>query len=233
MKIVFCDIDRTLMFDLYVAPQTIQLIEQIRSVAPFALITARSFMSVQTYVPPIPHDYIILENGCVISHGEEGTDQAWDTRIRPFLPIIERYKARLNLKLRPKTRMISIGITENGLTQADIERIAREIPPELVLRTSSNERGDFLEIYPAVAGKANAIRYVANKLGVAMENTCALGDDLVDIEMLEICGYPVSHEGARKSVRELVQSRGGYVSPFTGHEASADMLQRVLRWLGG
>jgi len=228
MKIVFCDIDNILMFDLHVARETIDLIEQVRAHAPFALVTARSFDSVAR-IPAIPHDHLIVENGCVIYDGE-AIDARWDERIRPYLPVIEAYKQKLGLQVRPKTRMLSIGVAENGLTEDDIARIAREVPPELVLRTSSNERGTFLEMYPAIAGKAAAIRYVAGKLGAAPGETCALGDDLVDLEMLEACGYPITHEQAREAVREVVRQRGGYVSPFGGHQASADTLQAVLAW---
>jgi len=126
--------------------------------------------------------------------------------------------------------MIAAGATENALSDDDIARIGDELPPELVLRTSSNERGTFLEMYPRIAGKAAALAYLAEKLGGSVEETCALGDDLVDIEMLEACGYPVTHEEAREAVRDLVRARGGYVSPLGGHEASADMLREVLRW---
>jgi hydroxymethylpyrimidine pyrophosphatase-like HAD family hydrolase len=229
MKIVFSDIDKTLMFDLHVAPETLALVEEIRRQVPFALITARSFDSVSR-IPPIPHDHLIVENGCVIYEGEE-IDQGWDARIRECMPLVEGLKQKLGYVLRPKTRMISIGMAQNGLTWADAERLQQELPPGLVLRTSSNERGDFLEIYPAIAGKATAIEYVRKKLGASIEETCCLGDDRVDLEMLAACGFPVTHEGAREPVVELVRERGGYVAPGDGHAAAAEMLRAVPRWL--
>jgi len=228
MKTVFSDIDKVLMFDLHVAPETLALIQQVRSVAPFILVTARSANSVSA-IPPIPHDHLIVENGCVVYDGDE-IDAAWAERIRPYLPAVEAYKRKLGLIFRPKTSMISVGVTENELTSADTERITQELPPELVLRTSSNERGTFLEMYPRIAGKAAALRYLAGKLGAPIEDTCALGDDLVDIEMLEACGYPITHQEAREAVIALVRERGGYVAPAGGHAASADMLREALRW---
>jgi hydroxymethylpyrimidine pyrophosphatase-like HAD family hydrolase len=228
MKTVFSDIDKVLMFDLHVASATLDLIERVRRVAPFTLVTARSYNSV-SQIPAIPHDHLIVENGCVVYDGE-AIDEAWAARIRPYLPIVEAYKRTLGLVFRPKTSMISVGVTDNGLTGADIERITRELPEELVLRTSSNERGTFLEMYPTIAGKAAALRYLAEKLGSSVEGTCALGDDLVDIEMLEACGHPITHEEAREPVVALVRDRGGYVAPGGGHAASADMLSEVLRW---
>jgi hydroxymethylpyrimidine pyrophosphatase-like HAD family hydrolase len=229
MKTVFSDIDKILMFDLHVAPETLELVERIRRVAPFTLVTARSFNSV-SQIPRIPHDHLIVENGCVVYDGDD-IDASWAERIRPYLPVVEAYKQALGLVLRPKTSMVSVGVTENGLAEADIARIARELPPGLVLRTSSNERGTFLEMYPAIAGKAAALEYLAGKLGSSVEETCALGDDLVDIEMLEACGYPVTHQEAREPVIALVRRRGGYVAPGGGHAASADMLREVLRWV--
>lgn len=229
MKLVLSDIDNVLLFDLCIAPATLDLIERIRTHAPFALATARSFASVSA-IPAIPHDHLIVENGCVIYDGDR-VDPAWALRIEPYLPIIEEQKRRLGLKFRPKTSMVSVGLEENGLDDEAVERIARELLPGLVLRTSSNERGTFLEIYPEVAGKDAALRYLANKLGVSLDGTCALGDDLVDSDMLRICGYPVTHCHARGPVREIVCARGGYISPLNGHAAAADMLREVLRWV--
>ena len=229
MKIVFSDIDKTLMFDLHVAPETLGLVEAIRARVPFVLITARSFDSVSR-VPAIPRDQLIVENGCVIYDGDR-IDEEWDARIRQSLPLIEELKQSLGYTLRPKTRMISIGMAQNSLTWEDAKRIEGELPPELVLRTSSNERGDFLEIYPAAAGKASAIDYVRTKVGATVEETCCLGDDRVDIEMLAACGFPVTHEGARGPVVDLVWERKGYVAPGDSHAAAADMLRAVLRWL--
>lgn len=229
MKTVFCDIDKTLMFDLHVARETLELVEEVRTHVPFALITARSFESVSG-IPAIPHDHLIVENGCVIYEGAH-IDQAWDGRIRTYLPLIEDLKRDLDLTFRPKTRMISIGMAQNSLTWDDAARIERELPAELVLRTSSNERGDFLEIYPAIAGKATAIEYVRGKLGAGVEETCCLGDDRVDLEMLAACGFPVTHEGAREPVVKLVRERGGYVASGDGHPAAADMLRAVLQWV--
>ncbi|MBM3474893.1 MAG: HAD family phosphatase [Armatimonadetes bacterium] len=228
MRAVFSDIDNVLMFDLHVAPETLRLIEQVRAHARFVLVTARSFDGV-SHIPPIPHDHLIVENGCVVYDGDE-IDADWERHIQPYLPIVEAHKRSLGLIFRPKTCMISVGVTENGLGEEEIARIGRELPPELVLRTSSNERGTFLEMYPRIAGKAAALRYLAGKLGVAIEDTCALGDDLVDIEMLEACGYPITHHEAREAVVALVRQCGGYIAPYGGHDASAAMLREVLRW---
>ena len=120
-NIVFSDIDRTLMFDLHVAPETLELVEAIRARVPFVLITARSFDSVSR-VPAIPRDQLIVENGCVIYDGDR-IDEEWDARIRQSLPLIEELKQSLGYTLRPKTRMISIGMAQNSLTWEDAKRI--------------------------------------------------------------------------------------------------------------
>jgi hydroxymethylpyrimidine pyrophosphatase-like HAD family hydrolase len=231
MKIVFSDIDNTIMFDLTVAPETLRLIRKVRERAPFALITARSLENM-TEVPDIPHDRLILENGCVIHDGGRA-DETWDARIRPFLPLIEEQQRRLSLKTRSKTRTLSIGMTENRLTDEDAARIERDLPPELVVRRSTNPRGRFLEIYCVAGGKAAAVEYLAGTLGARMEETCCLGDDLVDLDMLEVCGLPITYEGAHAEVRDLVRRRGGHIAPGTGHDASRAMLLAVLAWLAG
>ena len=69
------------------------------------------------------------------------------------------------------------------------------------------------------------------KLGATIEETCALGDDLVDIEMLEACGHPITHAEAREPVRDAVAKRGGYVARGGGHAGTAEMLRETLRWL--
>jgi hydroxymethylpyrimidine pyrophosphatase-like HAD family hydrolase len=230
MKAVFSDIDNVLMFDLEVASATRELIEAIRRQTRFVLVTARSANSV-AQIPAIPHDDLIVENGCVVYEGET-IDPQWAARIGTYLPLVEQYKRGLRLILRPKTSMVSIGVQDNHLSHRDIEALQASVPSGLVLRTSSNERGMFLEVYPEIAGKAAALQYVAGRLGVALEETCALGDDLVDIEMLTVCGFPVTHEQARLAVVGVVRERGGYVAPSGGHAGAARMLEKVLDWVG-
>ncbi|MEB3299706.1 MAG: sucrose-phosphate phosphatase [Candidatus Sericytochromatia bacterium] len=51
--------------------------------------------------------------------------------------------------------------------------------------------GRDLDIIPFAAGKGQAVRWVAEQLGVTLDQVVACGDSGNDLEMLQLAGYPV------------------------------------------
>jgi len=79
--------------------------------------------------------------------------------------------------------------------------------PNLGIRFWSGE-GLTSELYFLEYNKAAALRSVANKLGVSMENIIAFGDAENDLEMLEECGISV----AMKNAKDNIKNQAKYVS---------------------
>jgi len=200
----------------------------VRRRAPFCLVTARSRDEVFE-LPPIPYDHLLTENGCVIYDGDE-MDAEWDALMTPAQPALDRLAHELGIVMKRKLRGFAFSLSANGFADADVEALQRRLPAELTSRFSTNDRGRFLEVFPAAGGKDRAVQRVAARCGVAPADTAAMGDDTNDLEMLEVCGFPLTNVEGRELVQELVRSRGGYVSGAEGHAAAQDLLRRVLEW---
>lgn len=52
------------------------------------------------------------------------------------------------------------------------------------------------------ASKLDAIEHIAQLLNISLDDVCAFGDDINDIEMIEHCGYGVAMENALDIVKE-------------------------------
>ena len=84
------------------------------------------------------------------------------------------------------------------LPEGAAEKIARNFDCK-VIRYRGENRYSFL---PPKAGKVEAIRALADFLGIRMAEVASFGDDLGDIPMLSACGLGVAVENALPEVRE-------------------------------
>ncbi|RYG41985.1 HAD family phosphatase [bacterium] len=87
-----------------------------------------------------------------------------------------------------------------------IQRYRRELEPQLnphAARVTESEP-EYLEFLAASASKGTGLRLVAERLGVPMEETAAIGDFLNDIEMLEAAGLSAAVGNAIAPVQKVV-----------------------------
>ena len=82
----------------------------------------------------------------------------------------------------------------------EAQRIARYIPDYAYTQLSENR---IAMIMNKRATKLNAIRMVAEKYGVAMDEVVAFGDDYNDIEMLKGCGKGIAVANALDEVKAV------------------------------
>ncbi len=80
-----------------------------------------------------------------------------------------------------------------------IEALCRELPWEFYYKRYSNKA---IDILPREATKANAVRHVAEMLGVEMSEVMAIGDDLNDTEMLSAAGIGVAVANAQPGAKD-------------------------------
>jgi len=55
---------------------------------------------------------------------------------------------------------------------------------------------------------------------VVWENVCFIGDDVNDIELLELVGFPATVYNAMPKVKQIVQERDGYISQRSGGDGA-------------
>jgi len=88
--------------------------------------------------------------------------------------------------------------------------------------------GTRIDVMPKAGGKGNALNFILEKLGIPTESSVALGDDYNDLNMLSAAHIIACPGNAIPKVKELVERRRGYISPYSEHQGTVDMLQTIL-----
>ncbi|RYG34293.1 hypothetical protein EON81_15960, partial [bacterium] len=86
-----------------------------------------------------------------------------------------------------------------------IQRYRRKLEPQLnphAARATESEP-EYLEFLAASASKGAGLKVLAERLGIALEETAAIGDFLNDIEMLETAGFSAAVGNAIAPVQKV------------------------------
>lgn len=102
-----------------------------------------------------------------------------------------------------------------------LERFRWELGQELAF--IDRERG-FWEVVPAGCSKGRGMERLAERLGIPMGDTVAIGDSNNDLEMLECAGTAIAMGNATKAVKDLAD----YVTT----DVMEDGIRNALEWLG-
>ncbi len=86
-----------------------------------------------------------------------------------------------------------------------------------------DRKGGFFEIMPQGFSKASAMDFVADTLGIPMEETVAIGDSSNDIPMIKRAHIGIAMGNATEDVKEIAD----YVST----DLTEDGIENALRWL--
>lgn len=79
-----------------------------------------------------------------------------------------------------------------------------------------------LEIMPAGGGKGKAIRALAEKMGVSMDQVMAIGDGSNDLGMLEVSGVSV----AMGNAVEVLKKAAKHIAPDVDEDGAAIMIEK-------
>lgn len=82
----------------------------------------------------------------------------------------------------------------------------------------------YFEIMPKGCSKASAIELVAEKLGIPVEETVAIGDSSNDIPMIERAHIGIAMGNATEDVKEIAD--------FVTGAVEQDGIMKALKWLG-
>lgn len=91
------------------------------------------------------------------------------------------------------------------------------------LEAVDRKRG-YYELMPAGYSKASGMRYLANQLGIPMEETVAIGDSSNDIPMIECAATGIAMGNATRDVKEMAN--------FVTSTVMEDGIWNALTWLG-
>lgn len=209
-----------------------------------AYITARSPRKVGLFLKDLPCDALALYNGALIYVGGELIEKnviPFSAGMRTIKRVLERYpKAACGIYLEPYSYFKgtlktietgeSIPCTLEQLPERDIQRIrllfdeyesydiSDCVGPEMNLFSSPNAA----LITHRDADKLNALKKIAEKLGIDLRQTVAFGDSDIEIEMLKNAGIGVAVENALPEVKAVADEICG---------ANDD--DGVAKWLNG
>jgi hydroxymethylpyrimidine pyrophosphatase-like HAD family hydrolase len=85
-----------------------------------------------------------------------------------------------------------------------------------------------LDLLPKGVSKRSALERLANRLGIAQEETMAIGDNWNDEAMLDWAGTGVLMGNATDELRQLAPQRGWVVGPTNCQDGVAVMLEKAI-----
>lgn len=83
---------------------------------------------------------------------------------------------------------------------------------------------EFIEFVAPGVSKGRALRWLARRLGVPLEQTMAIGDQFNDLEMIAAAGHGVAMPSAPPEVQAVAR----YVAPPVAEEGAAAMIERLV-----
>lgn len=102
-----------------------------------------------------------------------------------------------------------------------LENFRREFARELDF---IDREAGFWEVMPAGCSKGRGMRQLADRLGIPMADTVAIGDSSNDLEMLQCAGTGIAMGNATEAVRDIAD----YVTT----DVMEDGIWNALAWLG-
>ncbi|MCL5291326.1 MAG: Cof-type HAD-IIB family hydrolase [Actinobacteria bacterium] len=149
------------------------------------------------------------------------TPDEWTDRYARILGVEMHLTEDLaNTSLDDDPTMI-VFMCEEGRTKMTTDLLAQELDSSVRL-TNSNPW--FVDVLHKDASKASSLRYVADKLGILIEETIAIGDSWNDLEMIEAAGVGVAVANATEKLKE----RADYVTSAERGAGVAEVLEKFV-----
>ena len=111
----------------------------------------------------------------------------------------------------------------NGSDLQKLEAFCRKLPVDL---TTSIHNG--LEVNARGVQKSAGLNALCTRLGIAPEETAALGDGLADVSMLHFSGFAV----AMGSAGETLRAEADWIAPDCNHDGAARAIEKILERAG-
>ena len=219
IRMILTDLDHTLLRqDGSVSDKTLQILAACRAEGiRFAIATARYWIGAERYIDLLNPDYEITTDGTLVHSHEKciyscafsvSETNAIIRSIAEAVPGAEITAAcgktvYWNSRHIAESEKLHKAVYCDYSSPLDVQanKMVAELPNESVAREIAAKTNCKLQCYrgenwyafmPAASGKTAAIKALAEKSGISLEDTVAFGDDLNDMEMLKLCGTGVA-----------------------------------------
>lgn len=143
------------------------------------------------------HSHAIDKDGIYTSNRNIGKYTVHESTL-VSMPIYYRTPEELSDKQFVKTMYID----EPEILDAAIQKIPEDFYHRFTIVKS---RPFYLELLNKTASKGLAIKHMAEKLGISMDETMAIGDEENDRSMLEVVGHPVVMENGNPELKKIAK----------------------------
>lgn len=249
-KILFLDVDNTLVFDIYkkddylikisgeeryISRKTIRLIDELRKDFYIVIATGRRLLNFEKIIEHIKYDYGILEHGAILVHTSDIDKKLYSQ----FIGTVGNFNTKKGIIWDYMKKLGSLGIETDSegryasfkidpeknrhYSKKRLESLLDKCPQQLI--SIKNQR--FIDIIPREATKDLTMVYLIKKLGISASNVFFVGDDYNDLEALKMAKYSFTHSGAVKEVIAVVKKNNGYVSKHKDYNGINDILTRI------
>lgn len=229
-KLILTDLDHTLLkSDGTVSGYTLEVLRKSREEgAKLAIATARYWIGAEKYIDLLKPDYEITTDGTLIHKGEDcvyncafSVEQT-NNIVRKILLSVPN--AEITVASGKTVYWNSKHIVESERLHKAIyceykedltccaNKIAAYLDSEETAQKIASETGSKLQCYrgenmyaflPREGGKRKAIEALCRESGISTFETVAFGDDLNDIDMLDMCGIGVAVENAIPEAKKI------------------------------
>ena len=227
----------------YVHKKTQQLLGKFHELGvTVVLVSGMKLSSYRSMLPHLPHSYAAIEDGSLL-YKNGNRDEEWDQKLAVELVTLQRYKedlkAKFHLIIDDLDRTASFRIDPRYNDRNDLQQLSNDFPeldlyPPQLRRTEHTPYPPSYLCYqfvPASSGKANALQFIMERLGLSWANVAAFGDDLNDMEMLEKAAFPmtlISTNQNAGAIQKLVVDRKGDVAQGYSHTGSILALSNLV-----
>jgi len=192
-RILFCDIDNTLLGDAEGLRALVERLEGTGDRCAFAVATGRRIDSavdaLKEHGAPQPEVYVTAVGTEIHYRTQLTPDKEWSRNIDyrwDSNEIAEALSGSPGLELQPKSeqRRHKVSFYIDPRIAPEIQDLEKRLRRKGLRVKVVFSHGQFLDVLPVRASKGLAIRYVADRWGVPMDRVLVAGDSGNDEEML-------------------------------------------------
>lgn len=110
------------------------------------------------------------------------------------------------------------------LTEEQKQQLLARVEAKFTDIEVTNSAVTNLEINAAGVNKAEALRFVCNKIGITMDQVIAMGDSLNDLKMLEESGIGIAMENGQQSIKDIAD----YMTDTNNNDGVAKAVEKYV-----
>lgn len=233
-RAIFSDLDLNLIGDAKALKAFVSLVRENRKQVSFGIVTGRRLDSALTLMRKndiLRPDVLITSLGTRIHYGRELIeDTAWADHIDyDWTPrrIVKLLADVVGLKRQAKTEQSShkIAYFYDETLAPSQDEIVKLLRQNEVTANVIFSFGQFMDVIPSRASKGQALRYVANRLGINLEQTLVTGGSGADEDMMR--GNTLAVVVANRHDEELSQLDDGQRIFFSEHAYASGILEAL------